>query len=85
MNQMIITIKNHNITCPESLLKDAHIIYKDACKRGLQTFLAPDAERYLTIPARKASNTIYVRCLQIYKSAISEATLNLLESGKYIY
>ena len=79
---MIDTIKQKSITY--SVLKDVHIIYKGVCKHGPQTFLAPDAEGYSTMPARKARNTIYVRCLQIYKSAMSEATVNKLESGMHL-
>ena len=84
INQMIDTIKQKSITYSVSLSKDVHIIYKGICKHGPQTFLAPDAEGYSTMPARKARNTIYVRCLRIYKSAMSEATVNKLESGMHL-
>ena len=81
---MIDTIKQKSITYSVSLLKDVHIIYKGVCKCGPQTFLAPDAEGYSTMPARKARNAIYVWSLQIYKSAMSEATVNKLESGTHL-
>ena len=74
MNQMIHTLQEQNIMYSESVLKDIQNIYKGVSKRGLQTFFS-------TIPARNASNTIYIRCLQIFKSALSESTLHLLESG----
>ena len=81
MNQMIHTLQEQNIMYSESVLKDIQNIYKGVSKRGFQTFLSPQADGISTIPARNASNTIYIHCLQIFKSALSESTLHLLESG----
>ena len=85
VNQMINTLQHQNIVYSESLLRNIHITYKGVCKRGLQTFLAPGVEGVTVIPTRKASNTIYIRCFQIYKSAVSQSTVDLLERGSYVY
>jgi len=56
-------------------------IYDGASKKGLQTFLSPDSNLQY-IPARGCDGSVYIRCVQIFKSAFSESTLTLLENGK---
>lgn len=67
----------------EVLLTRLPDIYKNASKHGLQTFLAPTADLNF-IPQRKSNDAVYARCIQIYKSAFSQSTLKLLESGKLV-
>ena len=62
----------------ESLLARLPAVYKDSIKRGLQTFVSPSHDLN-TIPTRKASGSVYARCLQIYKSALDPEVIDLLD------
>jgi len=76
--------KVSNLEGCESILARLPEIYKNVCKRGLQTFLSPTSD-LTVIPQRTSDSAIYARCIQIYKSAFSTSTLKLLESGELQY
>ena len=81
MSQMIYTLQQKKIAYSESLLNNIQKTYKGVCKRNIQTFLAPGAVGVTAIPTRNSSNAVYIRCLQIFRSAITDRTVNLLDSG----
>ena len=82
LNEMLKE-KNVDSHVYELLLGRLPEIYKTGSKRGIQTFLSPSSDLTI-IPQRNSTSAVYARCIQIYKSAISQSTLELLEMGKLI-
>lgn len=85
--ELVALLKQNRISSPEreALISKLSSIYQDTSKSSLQTFISSKCNTGLTkIPPRSSSDAVYLRCLQIYKSAFSKSTLKVLENGQLV-
>jgi len=70
----------------EEVVSKLSIIYPETSKSAIQSFLSPKCTSCTTkIPAKSSPDAVYVRCVQIYKSAFGKHTLKFFENGRFMH
>lgn len=83
-SELIALLRQKKISSPEreAVISKLSNIYQDTSKPAIQTFLSPKCTSGITkIPPRSSPDAVYVRCLQIFKSAFNKTTLKFLENA----